>query len=76
MSDSIVRQLILKDLRIMKVPILCYWVGGLTAILIAMGKSEQLGIMGLILFVAALAGLRFSMDSGVMSHHSCQLSPA
>ena len=55
MSHSIVRQLVLKDLRLMRVPIICYWFGGLLAIAIAVFGGDALGLPGFILFVVAMA---------------------
>ena len=55
MSQSIVRQLVLKDLYLMRVPIICYWVGGLLAIAIAVFGGDAFGLPSFILFVVAMA---------------------
>ncbi len=54
MSDSIVRHLVVKDLRLMRIPILCYWAGGFLSIAVAVFGGETLGLMAFILFVSTL----------------------
>jgi ABC-type Na+ efflux pump permease subunit len=56
MSTSIVKQLVIKDLRIMKLYAIFYWLGGILAILIAVLGGDAAGMAGIILFVAALFG--------------------
>ena len=56
MSTSIVKQLVIKDLRIMKWYGLFYWIGGLLAIPVAMFGGDAAGMVGIILFVGALFG--------------------
>ena len=54
MSQSIVPQLVRKDLYLMRVPIICYWIGGFLAIAIAVIGGDTFGLPGFILFVAAI----------------------
>lgn len=56
MSRSIVKQLVLKDLKIMRPYAIGYWLGGILAILIAIFGGDSAGIVATILFVAALFG--------------------
>ena len=64
MSQSIVRQLVMKDLAIMKVPVLCWWAGGIAAVAIAVFRSmypaylggSAVGLAGFILFITGMAG--------------------
>ncbi len=51
---SIIRELVVKDLRIMKIPALCYWLGGLSAIALAVLWGDAAGTVSFILFVSAL----------------------
>ncbi len=55
-SPTIVRELIKKDLQIMKVPSLCYWLGGIGAILLAVFFGDAAGTIAFILFVSVLFG--------------------
>ncbi len=55
-SPTIVRELIKKDLQIMKVPSLCYWLGGIGAILLAVFYGDAAGTIAFILFVSVLFG--------------------
>jgi hypothetical protein len=57
MSQSIVSQLVFKDLHIMRTYMLLYWVGGLGSIaLVVLVGGEAVGVVGFILFVSAMAG--------------------
>jgi ABC-2 type transport system permease protein len=56
MNRSIVKQLVFKDLQIMKHYAIAYWVGGILAIVIAVFGNDTAGVVGFILFVAALFG--------------------
>lgn len=57
MSQSIVVQLVVKDLRIMRTFVLLYWAGGFASIaFVLLAGSEVAGIIGFILFIAAMAG--------------------
>lgn len=56
MNRSIVKQLVIKDLQIMKHYAIAYWVGGILAIVIAVFGNDTAGVVGFILFVAALFG--------------------
>jgi hypothetical protein len=56
MSESIVRQLIIKDLRLMKIPAIAYWLSGLVAIVVVVVGGDVAGMTAIILFVAALFG--------------------
>jgi hypothetical protein len=57
MSQSIVRQLVLKDLHIMRTYVLLYWAGGFASIaFVELVSSEVAGVVGFIMFVAAMAG--------------------
>ncbi|MEM9529296.1 MAG: ABC-2 transporter permease [Pseudomonadota bacterium] len=51
---SVVRALIRKDLAIMKIPALCYWLAGLGAIVMVMTFGDASGTVAFILFVSAL----------------------
>ena len=53
-KTSIIRELILKDLRIMKVPTICYWLAGSGAILLAVLYGDAAGTVAFILFISAL----------------------
>ena len=55
MSDSLVTRLVLKDIHLMRIPIVWYWLGGILAVSIVVIGGEPLGLAGFILFVAALA---------------------
>lgn len=52
---NVVRQLVLKDLRIMRGAFVGYCAGGLVALAIVMFGGEALGMAGVILFVTAIA---------------------
>ena len=54
MSASIVPQLIRKDLHIMRIPILLWWLGGVAAVATTIGAGFFL--FGMILFVTCMAG--------------------
>jgi hypothetical protein len=54
--QSIVRELVIKDLRIMKIPSLCYWLGGIGAIALAMGWGDTAGTIAFILFISTMFG--------------------
>ena len=57
MSQSMVGQLVLKDLQIMRTYILLYWLGGFASIaLVVFIGGEAIGVIGFILFVSAMAG--------------------
>lgn len=56
MSASIVKQLVIKDLQLMKLYAIFYWLGGILAIFIAVFGGDAAGIAAMILFVAALFG--------------------
>ncbi|NOX52207.1 MAG: hypothetical protein GXP16_16975 [Gammaproteobacteria bacterium] len=56
-NPSIVKQLVIKDLKIMKVPAICYWVSGLLSITLVSIVGEPAGTIGFILFVSALFGV-------------------
>ncbi len=56
MRTSIVKQLVVKDLQIMKLYAIFYWIGGILAIVIAVLGGDASGIVATILFVAALFG--------------------
>jgi hypothetical protein len=53
-AGSIVRELIIKDLQIMKVPAICYWLGGIAAIVLAVVWGDSAGTIAFILFISAL----------------------
>ncbi len=55
-QKPIVRALIMKDLQIMKIPSICYWLAGLGAILIAVTWSDAGGTIAFILFISAMFG--------------------
>jgi len=55
-TPSIVRELILKDLRIMRIPSVCYWLGGIGAILLAVFWGDAAGTIAFILFISTLFG--------------------
>lgn len=52
--SSIVRQLIWKDLQIMKIPSICYWLGGLGAVALALFYGDAAGTIAFILFISAI----------------------
>ncbi len=54
--NNVIRELILKDLRIMKVPALCYWLGGIAAVLIAVFYGDAAANVAFIVFVSVLFG--------------------
>ena len=56
MQTSIIKELILKDWRIMRPYILAYWAGGFLSIAIAIVGNETAGLVGMTLFICALAG--------------------
>ena len=56
MNRSIVRQLVMKDLEIMKIPILCWWAGGIAAVALVVFGGDAVGLYGVILFVTGMAG--------------------
>jgi hypothetical protein len=57
MSRSIVRQLIVKDLHIMRTFVLLYWLAGFASIgFVVLVNTEIAGVVGFILFIAAMAG--------------------
>ena len=56
MSESIVRQLIIKDLRLMKLPAIAYWISGLVSIVVVVVGGDVAGMTAIILFIAALFG--------------------
>lgn len=56
MSTSIVKQLVIKDLQLMKRYGIFYWVGGILAIVITVFGGDAAGMVGIILFVGALFG--------------------
>ena len=56
MNNSIVKQLVIKALKIMKPYAIGYWLGGILAILIAVYGGDTAGTVGFILFVAAVFG--------------------
>jgi len=55
-SPSIVRELVMKDLRIMKIPSICYWLAGIGAILLAIFWGDAAGTIAFILFISAMFG--------------------
>ena len=57
MTQSIARQLIRKDLRIMKIPAVGYFLGGLLAILVAVFGGDSSGTIAFILFISCLFGV-------------------
>lgn len=56
MSNSIVKQLIVKDLQIMKVPCAFWFALGIVAVAVAILGDPSGGIVTIILFVTAMAG--------------------
>lgn len=56
MSNSIVKQLVLKDLRILRTPTLCWWLGGMASVVVAVFGGSALGTVSFILFVTCMAG--------------------
>lgn len=54
MSRSIIPQLVKKDLRLVRVPVLLYWLGGLLAVVVT--AAFDLFHLGTILFISCLAG--------------------
>ncbi len=55
-TPNIVRELVMKDLQIMKIPSLCYWLGGIGAILLAMTWGDTAGTIAFILFISTMFG--------------------
>lgn len=55
-QTSIVRELVIKDLQIMKIPAICYWLAGLGAIVVAVLWGDSAGTIAFILFISALFG--------------------
>ncbi len=53
---SIVRELVIKDLQIMKIPSLCYWLAGVGAIVLAITWGDAAGTIAFILFISTLFG--------------------
>jgi hypothetical protein len=53
---SVVRELVMKDLQIMKIPSLCYWLGGIGAIALAITWGDSAGTIAFILFISTLFG--------------------
>ncbi len=57
MSQSIVRQLVVKDLMIMRNFVMLYWLGGfLSVAFVVLASGEVASTIGSILFIAAMAG--------------------
>lgn len=56
MSNSIVKQLVLKDLQILRIPTFCWWLGGMASVLVAIFGGSALGTASFILFVTCMAG--------------------
>ena len=56
MTTSIVKQLVIKDFRLMKPFAIGYWFGGILAIAIAVFGGDASGTVAMILFVATLFG--------------------
>jgi ABC-type transport system involved in multi-copper enzyme maturation permease subunit len=56
MKTSIVKQLVIKDLQLMKPYAIGYWLSGVLAVLIAIFSGDVGGVVAMILFVAALFG--------------------
>ena len=56
MSNAVVKQLVLKDLQILKIPTLCWWLGGVASVFIAVFGGAALGTITTILFVTCMAG--------------------
>lgn len=56
MSQSIVKQLVIKDLQILRIPTLCWWLGGIASVLVALFGGPALGMAATILFVTCMAG--------------------
>lgn len=57
MSQSIVRQLVIKDLQIMRNFVLLYWAGGFASVaFVVLVDSEVAGTVGFMLFICAMAG--------------------
>ena len=59
MNRSLVGQLVRKDFEIMKVPILCWWVGGLVSAALPIFGGPRVFLASMILFVTAMAGAGF-----------------
>ena len=53
---SVIKALVMKDLQIMKVPSLCYWLGGILAVLMAIFYGDAAGTIAFILFISVLFG--------------------
>ena len=56
MNQSIVRQLVKKDLQIMKIPALSWWAAGIAAIGIAVFGGSAFDLAAFILFITGMAG--------------------
>lgn len=56
LHKPIIRELVLKDLQIMKIPSICYWLGGIGAILLAILWGDSAGTIAFILFISTLFG--------------------
>lgn len=54
--NPVVRELIRKDLSIMKVPSICYWLGGMASVAVAVMWGDAAGTIAFILFVSTLFG--------------------
>ncbi len=55
-TPSVVRELVLKDLRIMKIPSICYWLAGIGSIVLALLWGDAAGTIAFILFISAIFG--------------------
>ena len=56
MHPSIVRQLVMKDLAIMKIPVICWWLGGVASVALVVFGGPAFFIAGFMLFVTGMAG--------------------
>ncbi|MGE0623654.1 MAG: ABC-2 transporter permease [Pseudomonadales bacterium] len=63
--NPVIRELIRKDLTIMKVPFICYWLAGIGSIVVALTFGDTAGTVAFILFVSVLfgAGIHASMTT-------------
>ena len=78
MKSSIVKQLIWKDLQIMRIPAICYWLGGLGAIAFAIVGGDTTGTVAFILFVSCISAVTPPIAvacSGVACMPQCKRSP-
>ncbi len=55
-NRTVIRALIRKDLQIMKIPAICYWLGGIGSILLAIFFGDAAGTIAFILFISVLFG--------------------